>query len=274
MFDTHAHLNFDTFDENLDDVIQSCRTKGITSIMIPGTDIASSRRAMDIADEHEGVYAAVGIHPADITDNPPQAQEAAESMVSGIRDLVGLSTKIKAIGEIGLDRYYIYRKNKSFDETIFQHQVHVFTAQFRLAKDLHKAVIIHNRESKKDVLRVLENNWDAYYSDNVVLHCMEPDDQLLDFAISHNIFIGVDGDITYNEGKQAFIHKIPLDRLVIETDSPFLTPEPVRQQPDMKFQNSPEYLPLIAQKVADLVGEDVSVIQRITTENAKKLFNL
>lgn len=274
MFDTHAHLNFQEFDGRESDIINNCRILGVQNILIPGTGLKTSQKALEIAEHHEGIYAATGIHPADVTDNPPKTETAAGHLIPMIREIASRSAKVKAIGEIGLDRYYIFRKLKTFDKELFQQQVNMFVAQFRLAKELKKSVIIHSRQSKKDLIRVLENNWDRHYTNNVVLHCCEPYDQLLDFAIEHDIYLGVDGDVTYDEKKMAFVHKIPLNRLVLETDTPFLTPSPIRDNLDTGYPNSPEHLPIIAEKVAQIKDIDTAEVVRETTRNAKQLFNL
>lgn len=278
MFDTHAHLNLKPLESNLPAILDRCRILGISKIMIPGTSIASSRTALKLAEAHEQLYAAIGVHPSEITVHPSEtadtnAEDDAQ-IIAELSQLAPLSTKIKAIGEIGLDRYAIHRKLGSFDEGLFQRQLNIFTAQFRLAKDLHKSVIIHNRQAKSDLIHMLEDNWDSYYANKVVIHCCEPDEQLLEFAVRHDIYIGVDGDVTYNEEKQIFVHKIPLDRLVIETDSPYLTPSPIRDNPATNYPNSPVNLPLIAQKIADIKDVEVNMIEKVTEENGKKLFDL
>ena len=193
--------------------------------------------------------------------------------------------KVIAIGEIGLDRH-IYQKTKyenyNVNEEFMNLQKEFFVAQLKLAKKYQKSVIIHNREAKQDLLPLLNENWDSFFEGRMVFHCCEPDGELLDFAIQRGILIGVDGDVTYRTDKQEFVKKAPPEMLVLETDSPFLTPRlpvlevacPGNQAKPLKFPNKPENLPLIARFVARLKGKHVESIVEATTQNAKKLFNL
>ncbi len=270
MFDTHAHLNFEDFEGRISEILTECQARGVEKILIPGTDLEMSKKAIDLAQEYDNLYAAVGIHPADISDDDSDYAEIIEK----VHRLSDITAKVRAIGEIGLDRYFIFKKYGTFREDIYEKQKIMFTAQFHLAKETHRAVIIHNRQSKKDLIQILENNWEAYYARNVVIHCCEPDQQILEFCIDHNIFIGVDGDVTYSPEKQAFLHKIPLNILVLETDSPFLTPEPPRLSKETKYPNTPVNLPYITQKIAEIKDEDVQTIVRETTNNAMELFTL
>lgn len=136
----------------------------------------------------------------------------------------------------------------------------------------HKSIIIHNRESKHDLLPILHTLWSSSLNNRVVFHCCEPDLELLEFAKDHNMLIGVDGDITYYEEKKQFIKQVPSQMLVLETDAPFLLPEPFRSRKE--YPNKPYHIPFIAKAVADLRGESVEKLDAYTTDNARKLFNL
>ncbi len=142
--------------------------------------------------------------------------------------------------------------------------------QITLALLHNKRLILHNRQAKADLLAVLDSVWDRKLEGRTVLHCCEPDLELLDFAKEHKIYIGVDGDITYDSAKADFIVSVPLNILVLETDSPYLLPEPLRSQ--KKFPNTPVNLELIAQKVADVQHISVDEVKKITTNNAMALF--
>jgi TatD DNase family protein len=183
--------------------------------------------------------------------------------------------KVVAVGEIGIDRH-IYQITKYEDYVISDRfidlQKKVFEKQMLLAIEYNKSLVIHNREAKDDVLILLEKNWNDSLRNKTVLHCCEADEELLDYAIKRDIYIGVDGDVTYSKKKQRFIEKVPLERLVIETDSPYLTPEPIRQV--ARFPNVPTNLKDIVEKVADVKNIPSQDIVEITTKNAKELFSL
>jgi len=137
---------------------------------------------------------------------------------------------------------------------------------------LQNKFIIHNREATDDVLKILSDNWDIKLAERTVFHCCEAEELLLSFAKEHNIFIGVDGDITYDLNKQEFIKRVPLDMLVLETDSPFLLPEPLRSQ--KKYPNEPKNISVNVNFISRLLNISGKEIQEKTTKNAKRLFNV
>jgi len=284
MFDTHCHLNFSAFEGILEKVIAEAKNEGVEKIVVPGTNVETSKKAVAIAQKYNGVYAAVGIHPHHVKEiqNSKFTLRIGgqnDNLKSKIDEIEKLLThpKVVAIGEIGLDRY-IYQKTKyknyQIDEEFIALQKEVFLSQLKLAKKYKKAVIFHNREAKKDLLEILTNNQSLIKNTNLVFHCCEPDFDLLNFAKKHHIYIGVDGDVTYNEKKQEFVKKIPLSLLVLETDSPFLTPSPLRNNEKTHFPNTPKNLILIAQKVAEIKEEKVEKIIKVTKENGERLFKI
>jgi TatD DNase family protein len=158
------------------------------------------------------------------------------------------------------------------DEQFMNLQKELFVAQLKLAVKYKKSVIVHNREAKGDMLPLLEDNWNSHFEGRIVFHCCEPDKKLLEFAKEHKMFIGVDGDVTYREDKQQFIKTVPLDMLVLETDSPFLLPEPLRTQ--KKYPNTPANLLLIAEFISQVRGENIEDFIQKTSQNAEMLFRL
>ncbi|OGK19948.1 hypothetical protein A3C23_04580 [Candidatus Roizmanbacteria bacterium RIFCSPHIGHO2_02_FULL_37_13b] len=285
MFDTHCHLNFKAFDGIVNTVISAARAVGVNNIVIPGTDVVSSKKALLIAEKYDNIYAAVGIHPHHVFDMVKlKTQSSNLKELDEIESLLR-NDKVVAVGEVGLDRH-IYQKTKyneyQVNEDFMKLQEQFLIVQLKLAYEFKKSVIIHNREAKDDLLQLMTENWDPYFEGKIVFHCCEPDDILLDFAIKHNIYIGVDGDVTYSPKKAAFVKKIPSELLVLETDSPFLLPRlPAPeaagnggQAEPLRFPNIPKNLNIIAEFVAKSRGESVENLQRQTTENAKKLFNL
>lgn len=277
MFDTHCHLQFDRFEGKVDEVIQRATEAGVTHIVSPGTDAVSSHKAVEIAAQYEHVYAAVGIHPHDIYQIQIACKEKGycdpinitiEKELEPIRSLIK-KEKVVALGEIGLDNHE--HKDIQTDEQSVIYQKEFFMAQIKLALEFKKPVIIHNREAKKDMLPLLTELGNTF-DNKMVFHCCEPDEEILAFANDHKIFIGVDGDITYDTQKQEFLKKVPLDHLVLETDSPFLLPEPLRTQ--KQFPNEPKNLALIAEFVADVLKIDKDKLIEETTKNAFRLFQL
>lgn len=274
MFDTHCHLNFSAFKKNLEEVIKSACANGVEKILIPGTDLASSLKAVEIANANEEIYAAVGIHPhhAHEFKRLPAGRQVQSSAFGDIEKFLE-NPKVVAVGEVGIDRHP-YEKTKyenySISEEFINSQEKLFRKQIGLALQYGKSLIIHNREAKKETLAIINELWDDKLKEKVVFHCCEPDDELLSFATEKGIFIGIDGDITYNKEKQEFIKKIPLDQLVLETDSPFLLPEPLRSQ--KKYPNEPKNIVVIAEFVADILNVSVKKLAEITFENSRRLF--
>jgi TatD DNase family protein len=288
MFDSHCHLNFSVFERRVAEVIKQAKKDGVDYFVVPGTDIETSKKAIEIAEKYKGVYAAVGIHPHNVYEYQISNNKYQKD-TSNIKNLLE-SKKTVAIGEIGLDRH-IYQKTKyenyKVDEKLFELQKYFFIEQLNLARKYKKSVIIHNRQAKEDLLKILNDHWNNYFSGRMVFHCCEPDFvgtgrdlSLLDFAKKKKIFIGVDGDVVYNKKKQEFVKKIPLDLLVLETDSPYLSPF-------KKFPNEPKNLPLIAQFISNTLFVSInppssldyrsrlrraSQLIKITTENGKRLF--
>lgn len=271
LFDTHCHLNFHTFDNQVDKIIEKAKKAGVTQIIIPGTDIETSKKAIKIAEKFNNIYAAVGIHPHHIyqyqISKTPLSKKKIKNDLKEIEKLLSHS-KVVAIGEIGLDRY-IYQKTKyknyQVDDEFINLQKLFFLEQLKLAIKYKKALIVHNRLATEDLLNILSNIKYLISNIKIVFHCCEADDELLDFAKKHKIFIGVDGDIFYSKEKQNFVKKLPLNILVLETDSPFLSPF-------KKFPNQPKNLVSIAKSIAKLKSLPLKKLIKQTTSNANYLF--
>ncbi len=279
LFDTHCHLNFQAFNDILDEAITGAVKAKIGHIVVPGTDIETSQKALDIA-LNKGlslnIYAAVGIHPHHVfkyqTENIKQDRIDKELQV--IEKLLQ-NPKVVAVGEVGVDRFYYQNtkyKNYSVSEEFIALQIKVLTEQIKLAKKYRKSLILHNRQATKDLLQVLSRTWDSVLEGKVVFHCFEADERLLDFARKQHIYIGIDGDLTWSKRKQHFIKAVPLELLVLETDAPYLTPEPIRKE--KKFPNLPENITFVRDLLAEIKGVSKEQITKITTQNAKFLFNL
>jgi TatD DNase family protein len=262
LVDSHCHLDWDSFDGEREAVMQRASTSGVGLVLNPGTDLARSRRAQELAERFEAVYAAVGIHPND-------AGEWGAAAADELHDLAA-HPKVLAIGEIGLDYHW--------DKTTPELQAEVFHAQLDLAAELELPVIIHNREAGEDVMAILVE-WQQKLADDDsplaerpgVLHSFSSDKAMAQTAIRHNFYIGITGPVTFKNAPdlQALVTELPLDHLLIETDSPFLTPHPHRGQ-----RNEPAYVALVADKVAELKGIAVEAVASATTANVRDLFRV
>ena len=296
MFDTHCHLNFHSFKNNVDDVIKRARDVGVSYITIPSTDVNTSIDAVEIAQNNKDIYSAVGIHPHHIfkyqIPHPRHPRENGDPdsgfpigvgndvfsfLNSELKEIENLAVnkKVVAIGEIGLDRHY-YSKTKYSDyqinEEFLSLQKDFFIKQIEIAAEFKKSLILHNREANDEFLETFDKSWREEFKERTVFHCCEPKKKLLDYAISKKIFIGVDGDVTYNKQKEEFVKQIPMELLVLETDSPFLTPEPIRST--VKFPNEPKNIQVITEFIAKKKEIDLEELKKITFENSKKLFGL
>jgi len=287
MFDTHCHLNFSRFKKNVDDIISNAHDAGVTHIVVPGTDIKRSKKAVEIASGHSGIYAAVGIHPHHVfryiaESQKPKVKSPLSLMRDDLNELeVMLSGKcVVAVGEVGMDKH-VYKKTKyeeySVDGQFIDLQKELLRRQIALAVKHKKSLIIHNREAKDDLLSILKEFWDPPLAGRSVFHCCEPDMDLYKFAKEHDMYLGVDGDITYWEKKQNFWKEITkngkdLSMMVLETDAPYLLPEPYRSQ--RQFPNTPSHLLHIAGFIAGLLGVERRNLLEASTTNAKRLFNM
>ena len=262
LIDTHCHLDFKDFNPDRIDVLEAARHAGVSVIINPGIDILSSQRIISLAQTHPQVYAAVGVHPNEVSS-------WNEEIHLALRELA-LQPKSIAIGEIGLDYYR--------DITPGNIQILAFVKQLELAADMGLPVIIHNRDASEDVMAVLKE-WQAGLRNSGspladrpgVLHSFSGDETMVEKALQANFFIGISGPVTYRKAHnlQYLVRSLPLERILIETDSPFLTPQLHRGA-----RNEPAYVRLIADKIADLHRQPVEEITKITTANARLLFKI
>lgn len=259
MIDTHCHLNFDAYDADREQVIARAAEAGVRRVVNPGVDEASSRAAVDLAARHDGIFAAVGIHPNDTA-------HFSDADLGWVEALAG-APKVVAIGEIGLD----YHWNDSPKPMQFKG----FEAQLALAARLELPVIIHNREASEDVIAILET-WardlpPALRERPGVLHSFSAPQSIADRALTAGFYLGFTGPITFKNADdlRQVATRTPLDRILVETDAPFLTPTPHRGK-----RNEPAYIPLIVERLARLHVIPTDDMARATTANAERLFRL
>lgn len=253
LIDTHCHLDFHQFADDLDEVIARALDVGVRKIVVPAVDLVDIPRVLALADTYQYVYTAVGIHPNNTAELPADWLEQ-------IRDYAA-HPKVIAIGEIGLDYYW----NASPKEV--QHET--LAAQLELAFDLALPVIIHNRDASADVLRLLGESSLRDVEKPGVLHSFFGDWDTAVDAVGMGYFLGFTGPITYKKSDELrdIVREMPLDRILVETDAPFLAPQVRRGQ-----RNEPAYVKFICDYIAELRGLTPDMMANITTENAACLF--
>lgn len=248
--DSHAHIQISQFDSDREAVLQRAKDVGVTNILVIGFDLDSSQKAVELAEKHDNLYASVGMHPHSAKDLTPD-------ILTTFRDLL-VHPKVIALGEIGLDYY----------RNLSPHQVQkqAFEKQLDLAEEMKKPIIIHNRDAYADILPILEKRIGKI---NGVLHCFTGDIELMHRSIEIGFHIGIGGIVTYPNANevQEVAKQIPLERLLIETDCPWLTPQFRRGK-----RNEPAYVKAVAEKIAELRNITTKEIGDITTNNFNTLF--
>ena len=249
--DTHSHLNFPDFSEDYPDVIARAKKAGITVILNVGADLSTSKRAIELAQKEKICYAAVGIHPTSANNLKDEDYQELEELAQ--------KKKVVAIGEIGLDYFH--------NSTPKEIQKRSFEMQILLAKKLNLPVIIHNRDAHQDVLAVLKEK----EVKKGVMHCFSGDINLAQKVLSLGLHISFTGNLTYkkNEDLRAVAKEIPLKKLLLETDCPYLPPQPRRGK-----RNEPGFLTYTAEELAKIKGISLEELGEITTKNAKGLFGI
>ena len=252
LFDTHAHMDADAFDDDRHELLASLPDQGISLLMNPGCSLESSLNTVALARRYDFVYAAVGSHP-DVAD------EVDESLIGTYRELCGKFSKIKAIGEIGLDYHY--------EDIPRDIQQQAFRLQMELAKELDLPVIVHEREAHEDGLRIV----DEFPTVKGVFHCYSGSLEMAKELIRRGWYIGFTGVLTFKNARKAIevAANIPLERIVLETDCPYMAPVPYRGK-----RNDPGKLCHMAEKLAELRGITVEESARITLENGKRLYRI
>lgn len=265
--DTHCHLDYNKFDPDRAEVIQRAVDSGLIRMLVPGLHLRSSREAVQLAESNPSVYAAVGFHPTDL-------EEFSEIAFQEVKKLAN-HPKVVAIGEIGIDYYWI----KESDKRAIQRDA--LKQQLQFAKEINKPVVIHMREENDawfgdasvDLLVILgewQNSLQGPLADKPgVLHSFNGNMETAQKALLLNFYLGITGPVTYKnaEEKREIIKQIPLDKILIETDSPFLSPVPQRGK-----RNEPAFVHHIADKIAEIHSKSPAEIASITTANAVKLF--
>lgn len=259
LVDTHCHLNFERYDDDREQVVARAAAAGVTRIIIPALNAQTCHEAIALAERYPGVLAAVGWHPNDT------AQFAPDNL--DILTLLKDHPKVVAVGEIGLDYYW--------DKSPAVQQIAAFEAQLTQAAAWQMPVIIHNRDASEDVLRVLEA-WVPTLAPAMrlrpgVLHSFSAAPEIAERALAAGFYLGFTGPITFRKAEDVreIARMTPPERILVETDGPFLTPEPYRGR-----RNEPAYIPYIVERLAAVKGLEVAEMGQMTTANAERLFQL
>ena len=252
LFDTHAHMDDHAFDEDRKELLADLPNQGIRLLMNPGCSLASSYNTDKLSREYDYIYAAVGSHP-DVAD------EVNEEVLEEYRKLCKLNPKIKAIGEIGLDYHY--------EDIPREIQLKAFRMQMELARELGLPVIVHERDAHEDGMKVV----DEFPEVTGVFHCYSGSAEMAKELVKRGWYIGFTGVLTFKNARKAIevASSIPLDRIVLETDCPYMSPEPFRGK-----RNDPGKLYRMAEKLAEIRGLPLEEIHAITVENGKRLYNI
>lgn len=254
LFDTHAHYDDARFDEDRDALLSSMPAHNVGLILNPGCDVETSRKAISFAQKYPFVYAAVGIHPENINEN-------WNNDLAVIKEMAESEPRVRAIGEIGLDYYW------EKDERARARQQVVFARQMELARELGKPVIVHDRDAHADCLEIAQR----YQGVPGVFHCFAGSVEMARELLELGYHLSFTGVITFKNARRAIevIREVPLDRLMVETDSPYMAPEPYRGR-----RNSSLYVHRMVETIAEIKGVAVEEVERITTENGKRLFGI
>ncbi|MCI0182631.1 putative metal-dependent hydrolase YcfH [Acidibacillus sp. S0AB] len=253
LFDTHTHLNDDALYVEANEVLERAKAIGVARLVIPGYDRQSSLRAMELASKYDWVYAVVGFHPQD-------AAHVTEQDFADLEDWMG-QPKVVGIGEIGLDYHY--------DEPARDIQAAVFRRQIAIAKKVQKPIVIHDRDAHGDILKILKEE-DAKTVGGI-MHCFSGSVEMAVECLHLNFYLSFAGTVTFKNAKrpQEVAMHVPLDRMLIETDAPYLTPEPYRGK-----QNEPANVRFVAEKLAQLRGLPLEEMAQLTYANANRIFGI
>ena len=253
MFDSHSHYNDEKFDEDREEIIKQVYNSGVTKLIVAGYNLESSKEAVKIANNYDFIYAICGVSPNDVNDLPSDYLDNIRAQAQ--------NSKVVAIGEIGLD-YYWNKENKELQKRIFKEQI-------ELANELNLPIVIHTREAVMDTIDILKNQ--VKCENKGVFHCCPLNIELIKEALKLGYYISFAGPITFKNSKNAnqVIEMVPLERILVETDSPYLSPEPLRGR-----RNDSRNVKYMISKIAEVKNIEIQEAAKATYENAKKIFKI
>ncbi|OPJ61294.1 putative deoxyribonuclease YcfH [Clostridium oryzae] len=252
IFDSHAHYDDESFDEDRSKIIDEIKSNKVIGILNCGSSVASSKKTIELAKRYDFIYAAVGIHPE-------TAYEADDKGMEEIRSLTSFN-KVKAIGEIGLDYYYEENPPREI-------QKQTFIRHMQLAKDLRLPVIIHDRDAHQDTLEIIRQ----FPEVNGVVHCFSGSVEFAELCLKEGYYLGVTGVVTFKNAKKIIdvVKMVPLERLLVETDCPYMAPVPNRGK-----RNQSDYIKYIIEQIASIKCITPEEVSRATISNVKRMLNL
>lgn len=258
LFDSHSHYNDEKFDEDREQIIAETYNSGVTRFIVAGYNLESSKKAIEMSQKYKFIYSICGISPNDI----PQFEEELWKDIEEISKIASqnIGKKLVAIGEIGLD-YYWNKENKEL-------QKQAFIKQIELANKLNLPIVIHSRDASIDTIDILTKN---PVNKKGIFHCCQPNQEMVRQALELGFYISFAGPITFKNAKNSVdvVKMVPLDRILIETDSPYLTPEPHRGK-----RNDSRNVKYVAQKISEIKNVNIEEIAKITYENANRIFEI
>lgn len=255
LFDTHAHYNDEKFDDDRDEIIKQIYTSGVTKFMCAGYSLESSKFGLEIAEKYDYVYTTSGISPNDI----PETKKELDEQLIELENLAKSSKKVVGIGEIGLD-YHWNKENKDL-------QKYAFLKQIEIANKLNFPIIIHTRDAIMDTIEIIKQN---NFAKPGIFHCCVLNKDLINAGLKKGFYTSFSGTITFKNIKNTeLIKDIPIENILIETDSPYLAPEPNRGK-----RNDSRNVYFVAKKIAEIKGLDIEKVAEITYKNAMKIFDI
>lgn len=253
LIDTHTHIDMENFADRFDEVMQTAKDYGVEKVVIPGVEPSGFDRIIKLCEEYPDVYGAVGVHPEELNSYNEEAENRIKELLK--------HKKIIAIGEIGLDYYW--------DKSQIEKQKEIFERQILIAKQAQKPILVHDREAHLDSFEILKKTNAA--ETGVVMHCFSGSPEFAQQCINEGFYIALGGVVTFKNAKKVkeVAKTVPLDKLLLETDAPYMTPVPFRGK-----ENQPAYVKFVAEEIAKLRGVSFEEIAEATTANAKKLLKI
>lgn len=253
LIDTHTHIDMENFADRFDEVMQTAKDYGVEKVVIPGVEPSGFDRIIKLCEEYPDVYGAVGVHPEELNSYNEEAENKIKELLK--------HKKIIAVGEIGLDYYW--------DKSQIEKQKEIFERQILIAKQAQKPILVHDREAHPDSFEILKKTNAA--ETGVVMHCFSGSPEFAQQCINEGFYIALGGVVTFKNAKKVkeVAKTVPLDKLLLETDAPYMTPVPFRGK-----ENQPAYVKFVAEEIAKLRGVSFEEIAEATTANAKKLLKI
>lgn len=253
LIDTHSHIDMENFEQRFDEVLKNAKQNDVEKVVIPGVEPSGFKKISEICEKYENIYGAVGVHPEEVNSFNEEAEELIKKYLK--------NPKIIAVGEIGLDYYW--------DKSQIEKQKEIFERQILIAKEAQKPVLVHDREAHQDSFEILKRT--KANEIGVVMHCFSGSPEFAMECIKEGFYIALGGVVTFKNAKKVkeVAKIIPLDRLLLETDAPYMAPVPYRGK-----ENEPAYVKYVAQEIANLRNISYEEVAETTTNNAKKLLKI